>query len=192
MWTCVSACVCACVPPSLCLRKQILYWINPLWWPCLNHILSAKAAFWRLSGSEVLGSGLQHRCMLAETFLVSRPLWLLNVSQRQKSKYLKNRLKKSWHGEQVIKNGVHYKWLRTEMLIMERTWLYRGIRGRHLGRGVLRKKDPQRDRERVLYISRAIKQSMWIKIEKLVRNQLARTAGCIMSSPFMSAWKDEC
>lgn len=38
--------------------------------------------------------------------------------------------------------------------------------------------------KRVLYSSRALKQSLWIKIERIVRSQLARTAGCIMSSPF--------
>lgn len=38
--------------------------------------------------------------------------------------------------------------------------------------------------KRVLYFSKAIKQSLWIKIERMVRSQLERTAGCIMSSPF--------
>lgn len=38
--------------------------------------------------------------------------------------------------------------------------------------------------KRVLYISRAIKQSLWIKIERIVRSQLARTTGYIMSNPF--------
>lgn len=54
---------------------------------------------------------------------------------------------------------------------------------------MFRKKDA--GRERVLYVSRATKQSLWIKIERIVKNQLERTAGCIMSSPFMSTWKDE-
>lgn len=91
LYECMHVCMCGhvCLLVSAC--ENTSYWINRLWWPCLNHIFSAKAAFWRQSGSEVLEPGLQHRCMLAETFPVSKSLWLLNVSQRHKSKYLKNR-----------------------------------------------------------------------------------------------------